>query len=153
MYEQEKIQTTWAERARPKVTFYEGAEGLRDVYRDFHSYRNSEVLSFTNCKALYEGVGKNFLYQTYKKRQALGITVKSLCPDNPEDTAEQRQDARAARRIKLFPHQKYRIPNEVIVYADKVALMSFADKISVVIENKEIAESLRTIWHMVWDQY
>ncbi|MFA4872755.1 MAG: helix-turn-helix domain-containing protein [Patescibacteria group bacterium] len=149
----ELLSLTQGKGARPRVSFYEGAEGLRDVYRDFHAYRNSEALSFTNCRALYEGIGKNFLYQTYKNRQALGITVRSLCPDNPEDIAEQRQDARASRRIKLFPHEKYRIPNEMIVYADKVALMSFTDKISIVIENKEIAESLRTIWHMVWDRY
>lgn len=147
------LSLTQGKGVQPKVSFFEGAEGLRDVYRDFHSYRDCEVLSFTNCKALYEGVGKNFLYQTYKNRKALGVAVKSLCPDNPEDAAEQRQDAKASRRIKLFPHEKYRIPNEVIVYADKVALMSFTDKISVVIENKEIAESLRTIWHMVWDRY
>ena len=55
--------------------------------------------------------------------------------------------------MRFYPDNKYNIPNEIDIYADKVALMSFTDQIAVIIENKEIAESMRNLWKMAWDRF
>ncbi len=138
---------------KPKVSFYEGLSGLRHVYEDFTSTKNCQVVSVSSVKDLYEATGRDFLHRTYRNRKKNNITVRSLSPDTPESVEEHNFDERASRKMKFFPHQKYRIPNEIIVYANKVALMSFSNKIAVIVEDKEIAESMRTLLQIAWDRF
>lgn len=138
---------------KPKVTFFEGTAGLRHVYNDFMSHHDIEVLTVTSATNLYDALGKKFIHDTYTDRARKNIVVKSLNADSPLAMKEMLYNKKASRVMRLYPDHKYNIPNEIDIYADKVALMSFTDQIAVIIENKEIAESMRNLWKMAWDRF
>jgi hypothetical protein len=55
------------------------------------------------------------------------------------------------REVKIFSKNKYNIPNEIMIFDDKVALLSFSGKIGVLIEDREIASSMFAIWQIMWE--
>ncbi len=138
---------------QPKVMFYEGVDGLKEVYEDFCSKPNTEAYTITNPEALYEALGKKYLSSVYRKRKKIGVTVRSLSPDSADGVRAKNNDETAGRKTRLFPNKKYSMSNEIIIYGDRVALMSVSEKISVIIENKEIANSMKNMWKMAWDRF
>lgn len=138
---------------QPKVSYYEGVAGLREVYEDFASRSGVQVFTITKPQVLYDALGMRYIKKLFARRKKIGVRVYSLAPDTPDGIQAQRDDPTAGRKTKLFPHEKYPIPNEVITYGNKVVLLSIHNQAAVIIESKEIAESVKIIWKMVWDRF
>ena len=54
--------------------------------------------------------------------------------------------------MRLIPTEKFNFTNEINIYDDKVAIISFKEElIGMIIESTEIANSQRAIFDMCWD--
>jgi len=137
---------------RPQISFYEGTEGIRTIYEDTLTCQDKVIYNIANPQKLLETIGQDFFKQYLNKRLKKKIKVLGLLPDTPENLKYRKEKISALREVKFFDAKKYNLPNEIIVYDNKVAELSFTSKIGVIIEDADIAQSLKTFWQMIWDQ-
>ena len=52
------------------------------------------------------------------------------------------------REVYLIPKEKFPFKNEINIYDDKVAIISHADQIGIIIQNKNIADTQRSVFEL-----
>ncbi len=136
----------------PLVRFFEGWEGVRHVYEDSLTAK-SELLNFANSAIVREH------WQTYdtdyvQERVKRGISLRGIAPDDATGRRVHGEDKQNLREIRLVPARTFNFDNEINVYDNKVAIISFGerddDMFGVIIESKEVAETQRQIFEMAW---
>ena len=137
-------------KGRPKVNYYEGAEGIKTVYEDTLMCKEKVIYNITNVENLLNQIGKDFLDNYIKKRVRRKIRVKVLVPDNPISRQNVKYSKKVLREYKFFNEKAFPIPNEIMIYDNKILLLSFSSKIGVIIEDNEISQSIKSMWNMIW---
>jgi sugar-specific transcriptional regulator TrmB len=135
---------------KPKVLFFEGITGIKNIYEDtlLHS---KKIFTFTNPGDIRGLLGDKYINSYVKERVKKNITVQGLAPNTDVGKREKENDNESMRATKLFDRSKYSIENEIMIYEDKVALFSGQDKLGIIIESKSIANTLKNIWQIAWD--
>lgn len=141
---------------QPRLTFLEGLAGIKSLYEDTLSAK-TELLTFTSPKDLERVLGsfkdaQSFNSRHVAERTKRKIAVRALVPDDEAGQESERRGPAVLRTVKLFNHNRYPIYNEVQIYDDKVSIYSGADGQGILIENKFIAATFRSIWQMAWDK-
>lgn len=142
---------TASKKHKPTISFYEGAEGIRSIYEDTLACKDKLILNITHPQNLLQSVGDDFFFQYVKKRTRKHIAVQVLLSDTKENKKYKKEVETAKRQIKFFDPDKYPLPNEILMYDNKVALLSFSSLVGVIVEDKDIAQSVKSLWQMVWD--
>ncbi len=134
---------------KPRVKFFEGTEGVRAVREDILAsgakilYDIYSLEYVEQIRALFsEEENEEFL----KKRQALGMTIKSIYTgDRPFEDFKLRGERR------FIPKEKFSFSSDILIYEDRLALTTLRDKmVSVIIESREIANTLRSVFELAW---
>jgi sugar-specific transcriptional regulator TrmB len=134
---------------KPKIYFFEGLEGIKNIYEDSLQAKTA-IFTFTNPQdlvGLLKDYHDNYLQQRVKQK----IPVHGLAPNDPVGQKSKMDGKSVLRDVRLFPADKYSIHNEIMIYDNKVAIYSGKDEIGLLIENSTIANTWRNIWNMVWD--
>ena len=136
----------------PRVRYFEGEEGLRDVYRDTLT-AETDLLNFANSEIVRD-FWKEYDEQYVEKRVKKGIYLKGIAPDDKVGRSVQGRDKESLREIRLVSAKDFTINNEINIYDNKVAIISFSsdetESFGVIIESKEVAETQRQIFDMAW---
>ena len=138
---------------RPVVRFYEGKEGIRIVDDNFLKGCKSkkafsfipldDVLAFENEKQYQK---KQTDERVRKKIQLKTIYTYSK---GPHPTSKSSKEYREALMV---PGDKFPISSEIIIYDDKISMVSYKNKVvGVIIENKDFAETLKSIFKLSWE--
>lgn len=137
--------------SKPKVWFYEGKEGLKEVYADTLKY-NGELLSFAS-EHVANVLGKDWVESYFKKRVKREIRVRAIMPATEFLTKEIiSRDQEQLRATKTISPAKYPFSIEINLYGfRKVALMSSKEKTAMIIEAPEIYNTLKLIFEFFWD--
>lgn len=141
-----------AKKGRPKVNYYEGIEGMKTVYEDTLLCEDKAIYDITNGEKLFNCFGKDFMDNYIKKRVRKKIKIKVLVSDNPSSRQIVKNSKQVLREYKFFDEKNYPIPNEIMIYDNKIILLSFTSKIGVLIEDDEISQSIKIMWNMVWNK-
>ncbi len=136
---------------RPKIEYYDGTEGIRSIYTNTLSCKEKVIYNVAAPENLISGVGEDFFKNYVKKRIAKDIMIKVLIPETEHNRKYIRESHEKMREIGFFDPKKYKIPNEIIMYDNKTALLSFSSKIGVVIDDVDITQSMKAIWNLLWD--
>ncbi len=135
---------------KPKIFFFDGLEGIKDIYKDSLQAHNG-IMTFTNPKELNEVLGE-FAGMYVLDRVKRKIFIKSIAPNDEMGEKAQREGDSVLRQVRLFNANEYSIHNEVMIYDNKVAIYSGKDEVGLIIENETIAETLKNIWRMIWNR-
>lgn len=139
---------------KPKIRFYEGEEGIKNVYADTIK-EGKEILAFVSVATAYKSPLIDFLTQQYvQQRTEKKIMAKVIAPDAPLAKEYQKRDAKEFRQTKLIPEKDYPFSIEINIYGNKVAFMSFKanELMGVIIESKEIAKTMAMIHKFFWEK-
>lgn len=133
---------------RPVLRFFEGVEGLRELYEDKLTSGVKELYFVRSSRAevYQEAFGKWFTH--YLQRQsALDIKVYSLTVDDEEANHDPAIDkARNVIRTWIRP-EDYTAPIEIDSYGDKTAIISFGKEIfGIMIESAPIACAVKELF-------
>jgi sugar-specific transcriptional regulator TrmB len=139
------------ERSRPRISFYEGIEGIKSIYEDSLNAK-TELLTFTNSDDVRSLLGDTYVDRYVQERMKRNIFLRGLVPDTQKGVVEKEIAESVFREVKLFSNAAFPIGNEIMIYDDKIAVFSGADKIGLIIQNKPLAESFRSIWNMAWSR-
>lgn len=138
-------------RNKPRVTFYEGVEGLKEVLADslkerkpmcgFWDYENAEKVLGDYVETYYR-----------PERKRLNVFYRGILRDSPATRAAIQYDNKAFRENKFITKGEFTA--EINIYGNKVALLSYLGRppFGVLIEDKDIADTLRTAWENLWDK-
>lgn len=134
---------------KPRIRFYEGAEGLKVMYWDTLESKGA-VLAYGAITEMWEAVSQEFIRDYVRERVKRGIFMRGIVPNTSDSQEYVKRDKQEMRHLLLVPANKFTFNNEINIYNDKVAIFSFPDKIGVIIESKKIAETQRAIFELAW---
>lgn len=139
---------------QPGVRLFEGIDGIQEMLEDTFTHNEQKKLyTFTDLSAYAKYLGDwNKTYYA-PKRKELGIELKGLVLDNTEALEFLRgYTASELTEVLFIDHKIFPFGTEINIYEDHVSFISFAKDLpmGVLIENKEIAQTLKSIFEFAW---
>ena len=137
-------------KTKPRVTFYENIEGIKEVYADMLK-EGTEILAFEDLEHMQIALPKSFYEYFPSERAHRGIPFRSILRDSPEARRLAQKNRPLLRQSKLLKSVDWK--TEINIYGDKVALMSFRVKnpFCVLIDDHNVSETLRSVWQELWN--
>jgi sugar-specific transcriptional regulator TrmB len=135
---------------RPKISFYEGKRELRRIYDDLFKTMG-EVSSIFPPAVFFE----NFTEEDYDEfDKSIGehaiksrdLFVSDKFYKKIQEIRKKNPGAKLDKKLPKWFHSNV----DVLIYSEKVALISLRDLSAIVIENKDIAELFRNFHTGLW---
>jgi HTH-type transcriptional regulator, sugar sensing transcriptional regulator len=133
---------------RPKVRFYEGVEGLKDVYEDTLT-SHEQIRAYANVNEMHEAL-VGYFPKYYERRAEKNISIRAIIPDSPIGKHRANKDKEEMRESALVPMDKYNFSPEINIYDNKVMIASWKEKLGIIIESAEIADAMKKIYELAW---
>ena len=137
-------------KTRPKVRFYEGVEGLREVYED--TLTSTEDLRSLALVDEAENALAHYFPKYYQRRAANNIFIRAIFPDSPGARHLKTKDKVEKRHSVILPDNKFNLKPEINVYDNKVMIASWNEKLGIIIESQEIADSIKLLFELAWKE-
>ncbi len=136
--------------ATPQMSVYYGKEGLIQIMEDTLSTKE-DLLCWANIELAYNSL-KEYYPLYIKKKVARKIWVRGIFCDDETAKRFKNKGEKELREICLIPKKEYPMQNEIIIYDDKVAILSHQDEVGVIIQNKNIADTQKAIFNLAFKQ-
>jgi len=133
---------------RPKIMFYEGRDGLKQVYEDTLT-SHEPIRAYAAVDDMHKGL-PNYFSEYYKRRTKNGITIRAIVPATEIGNERKLQDEKEMRETALVPADKYYFSPEINIYDNKVMIASWREKLGIIIESAEIADAMKKIYELAW---
>ncbi len=134
----------------PSVQYFEGIDGIKTIYSDTLKSK-TEILNYANSKEVRIH-WPNYDEEYVEKRVKNKIYLRGIAPYDEYGLKVKNEDKKYYREIRLVPLEEFGFTNEINIYDDKVAIISFKDElIGMIIESPEIANTQRAIFKMAWE--
>jgi len=145
---------------KPKITYYEGVEGVISIYED-HLVVNKpyEMLAWADTSELREFLPPVFFDNYVKLKEKIGITTRGIIPDTEEGRRFNNIRYRNINKkiwpdIRFAPKEKFPIKGEIVVYTkNKVSIVNLSknNAIGTIIEDENIYQMMTAIFNLSWD--
>jgi len=127
---------------RPIVKYYLGKEGIMKMARASFSYKKGVKMHLVYSKdELSSYLTKEELSALLNKRMSAKIDMEELYSVN--DPNWEPSESNECVQEKEFP-----FPADIAIYDDRIRIASFKEGVGIVIYNKTIAETLRSIFKL-----
>ncbi len=133
---------------RPKVRFYEGMQGLKDVYEDTLT-SSEEIRAYATVDDMHKAM-PTYFSTYYKRRAEKNISIRAIIPETPTGKARSMKDVEEKRQSKLISADKYYFSPEINIYDNKVMIASWREKLGIIIESAEIADAMKKTYELAW---
>ncbi len=136
---------------RPKVSFFEGVEGLeamRETIFESGANKMEDIISYDDLRHLLpeEHWKKHNKKLDIKKIKGRALFTTESGKENPADPT-------GLWEYKKLPHKLFPMHGELTVYGDRVAMIALRGKlVGVIVESKEMATMVRTLFDLAWKQ-
>lgn len=137
---------------KPSVRVFEGKEGMKAVYENVLSSKKGTLIrAFSQPKA-WDGIEDGYFAYLKEKRVEQGITLKAIYPESTKAMEDfSIIDKRKLAEFRFLPKKTKEFSSDFRIYGDKIALTSSKDQFGIIIENKEIAEAVKFIFDLAWE--
>ncbi len=143
-----ELDLLYAKKNRPKIRFYEGVAGLKNVYED--TLTSSEpIRAYATVDDMHNTL-PNYFPEYYKRRVQKNIAIRAIVPETPTGKERKSHDSEEKREIALVPANKYLFSPEINIYDNKVMIASWREKLGIIIESEEIADAMKKIYELAW---
>lgn len=135
----------------PAVRFFEGKDGIKQVYEDTVKANKSKTLyGFLGADAGLKFMGYDWIHAYIASRKKYGVKAYTVATDTPALRGFKSRDADDLRSTKLLP-PGYEFELELVVYDDKVLIASFKPDrpLAVLIEDTEIAKLMKAVFRYI----
>ncbi len=133
---------------RPRVRFYEGLEGLAQVYEDTLT-SHEPIRAYATVDDMHKGL-PNYFPKYYKRRAGAGISIRAITPKTEIGIERKSHDKEECREMAFVPADKYYFSPEINIYDNKVMIASWREKLGIIIESAEIADAMKKIYELSW---
>lgn len=144
------LQRLSGETVHPRVRYFEGFDGIRHIYEDTLTSK-TEILNYGDSEEIrkhWPSYDEDYVAKRAKQK----IFLRGIALDDEYGRKVVQNNTDYNREIRLIPKDKFNFSNEIHIYDDKVAIISYKDElIGMIIESPEIANTQRSIFSMVWE--
>ncbi len=133
---------------RPQIRFYEGTEGLRQVYEDTLT-SNEPIRAYASVDDVHKAL-PHYFPQYYKRRTQKNIPIRAIFTDTPEGRELAKHDEEEIRQSSFVSSEKYGFHPEINIYDNKIMIASWREKLGIIIESGEIADAMKKIFELAW---
>jgi len=133
---------------RPRVRFYEGTAGLKEVYEDTLT-ATEPIRAYATVDDMHRAL-PNYFPDYYQRRAGKGISIRGIIPKTATALERSRYNAEEKREIAFVPPDKYYFSPEINIYDNKIMIASWREKLGIIIESKEIADAMKKIYELSW---
>jgi sugar-specific transcriptional regulator TrmB len=142
--------------AKPKITFYQGIEGLKKVYMD-NLRQRGEILEFLTLEKIHPEMEFKFANYYIPQRIKRRIPIKIILSGPPKSKSiHLKTDPYAFREVKLVDSKLFPVPLDAYIYGDNVSMLLYrsdSEPLGLIIRSKEIATFMRSLFHLIWLRY
>lgn len=145
-----ELKSIYKSGARPQVKFYEGKEGLEEVYEDTLT-ATEPIRAYATVDDMHNAL-PNYFPKYYKRRADKGISIRAIIPKTEIGEERGERDKLEKRETAFVPPDKYYFSPEINIYDNKVMIASWREKLGIIIESTEIADAMKKIYELAWDR-
>lgn len=139
---------------KPKITFYEGVGGMKELYKDTLDSLNpgDTILSYTGFDDFFKFMPREYMNWYVAERVRRKIRIRIIVPDSETTREIIPQAEKSLREIKVVKDPKFKYSADTEIYANKVALISYRENfMGVIVESKEINQMQRMAFELMWN--
>ena len=135
----------------PHIRYYEGIEAVKKIYQDTLSSQ-TEILNYADSASIrkfWPSYDRDYVDERVKRK----IYLRGIAPKDIHGKKVAEQNLLKHREIRLVKAGPYAFSNEINIYDEKVAIVSFSKEevIGMILESKEVANTQRAIFMMAWE--
>lgn len=136
---------------KPKIRYFDGIEGIKEVYRDTLNYPKQETLAWISTEAI-GNFDIDWLWDFYVvKRAEKKIWQRSIAPLNDYMRNVKSHDEKHLRQTRFVLAEEFPFKVEINLYGNKhIGIMSFKEGLGLIIESDKIYTTLKSIFEMNW---
>ena len=129
------------QKDRPVVKYYEGKEGINAMMDEYLKLAKGTINMAYSVDSLDKVFSQQEIQKAKEKRVEKALKTKVIYTSDSKTL----ENTPLSSRIKV-PLDKFPIKSDIAVYDNKVRIASFGKRLlGIIIEDKEIAESMRAI--------
>lgn len=138
----------------PTMTYFEGVDGLKQMFRDVLLYHDIETVGFWSIKDTLQFLGKEFMQELISKRIANRISLRVIWPEDKSIDLSQAPfffpNNKPLRDIRIAP-KSLTTSMGYWVYENKVLFISSKkEAFGFIVESAELADMLRKQFEVFW---
>lgn len=137
---------------KPKVRYFEGVEGIKEVYRDTLQFPDQKICAWVS-DSMITGFDEKFITEYYiPKRLEKKIWAEVIASNTDAGQRFKANDVPSLRTTRLLDSEKFPLSIEVSLYGpDRIGFMSIEDELGLIVESKPIADTLKSIFASQWE--
>jgi sugar-specific transcriptional regulator TrmB len=136
----------------PRVTYYQGQEGVRQLFDDSLQSKGKEILTAISEKDLISVLGKEFILDYVHRRVAKGLISKSIRSSKKHDDHEVLRDHEKNLRIVRYKPKDIVIKAVILMYDNTVAFITTDEEtFGTKIESADYAATMKSWFEVLWD--
>lgn len=138
---------------KPKTLYFEGENGVKDFLN--YGLDKMEGKNFTGFYAHTDGMPKKLspiVDEYHLKLKRKGIGICGVVPDHSTLEYYRETDKEYSRNMKVVPYEKYSANISIDIGPTFVKMFAPKDMQGVIIENVDIARTMKEIFEMVWEK-
>lgn len=133
----------------PQMSVFKGKEGLIQVMQDTLT-TSTELLCWCDVDLATNTVLTDYFPEYLRQKMEKQIWLKGIfCYDQASLRHKKEQEVEL-REVYLIPKEEFPFDNEINIYDDKVAIISYEDEVGVIIQNEHIANTQRSIFNFAF---
>ncbi|MBY0110889.1 hypothetical protein K2Y00_02710 [Patescibacteria group bacterium] len=136
--------------SRPQIRFYEGIEGLKQVYEDTLT-ATMPIYAYAAYEDMHGTLG-DYFPKYYERRAEKGILARGIVPETPLTLERMKKNKEEMREAAVIPKDKFDISPDIEIYDNKVMIASWREKLGIIIESAEIAHAMKKIYELAWEE-
>lgn len=139
-------------RGGPGVTFFEGTDGFKKLWRHLYASGVEEYRLITTGTGLLDYVKEPYLVErVIEDRKKRGIKSLQLIPENRETKRIVERDKEEMRESRFLP-SNVDLPCSVIIFADQVAFITTRrENTMIIVASGDVARTYKTMFDLVWN--
>jgi len=138
---------------KPTIQYFEGVDGLKNILNHVYSTNDKHIWGCIDLEHAENNLTDYIIPHLMPKRIKNKIWAHSISAGSKAAEILATKDKKHLREQILVDRSTYPLPAEIEIYGDNVAMLSFNknDFIGIIINNKDFAESLRSICKLCLD--
>jgi len=136
---------------KPKIKYFEGEEGLKEIYLDTLNYPDRPLWAWVTGE-IFQVLDDSFVQSYLDNRVKKEILAYVIAPKNKILEQYKSQDNKYLRQTRLETNPDYSIEVEIDLYGgNKIGIMAFKEKIGLIVESQKIYNTLKSIFDVSWN--
>jgi len=138
---------------KPKIRYFEGVEGIKEVFRDTLEFPGEEVLTWFPYR--YINLGEEFFSKYYfTERLKKRISVRAIVPDTQDNRSFAKfMSEKVITQTRFVSDGSFKMMDiEIKIYGrSRVGIASYKENLGLIIESKDIYLGLKSIFEALWN--